>query len=204
MRNPIKYLIIVAALAMSPMTAAAGGNGGSGASADADAAAAAVAMLKSGDAFSFGASVGAAECAKAFNVLGLVAGSKTDYSCAIVKAAAMGYQAGLLTKAEARTAFMIGLCKMGVCMGETAKDSARIARGTKAIDVPTPAATSASTKSSPNGAITVKVLASSKTEITLRVQGVVYSVKGDKLDRWNSGAKLNFGGTKLRKSDLPA
>lgn len=74
----------------------------------------------------------------------------------------------------------------------------------KEASAPPVSKTAVSTKSSPAGAITVKVLASSADEMKLRVNGKVYVLSGKALSQFKSGAKLTFGAAKLRMSDLPA
>lgn len=183
----MKLLKVLAVLSMTfvPMTAFAGGAGGS--VAEAVAVAGASANVNGGKSYNLGGSVGAAQCANAFSILG-VAASMSDKGCDLVMASVQGYQAGLTTKTEARAIYFAGVKKMGVTLKTKSSEATTTAVSTK----------------NPAGSITVKVLSSSATEVTLRVNGTVYSVKDENLATWKSGGKLNFGGAKLRMKDLPA
>lgn len=68
-----------------------------------------------GKSYSFGGSVGAAQCANAFNVLGIGA-SMSDKGCDLVMASTAGYQSGLTSKAEARAIYFEGVKRMGVTL----------------------------------------------------------------------------------------
>lgn len=77
--------------------------------------ASASANVDGGKSYSFGGSVGAAQCANAFNILG-VGASMSDTGCELVMASTAGYQSGLTTKAEARAIYFAGIKHMGVTL----------------------------------------------------------------------------------------
>ena len=77
--------------------------------------ASASANVDGGKSYSFGGSVGAAQCANAFNILG-VGASMSDTGCELVMASTAGYQSGLTNKAEARAIYFAGIKHMGVTL----------------------------------------------------------------------------------------
>lgn len=144
-----------------------------------------------------GASIGGAYCVDTV-VIGPFGGSKTMRPCVAAQVAESAGKLGTMSAAEVRAIQLAVLKDVGYVLKPADKSTA-------STKDKAPAKTTVATKSSPaDGAITVKVLASSATEMKLRVNGMVYVVKGEKLATWKSGGKLNFDGAKLRMSDLPA
>lgn len=96
-------MTLIAALGLAlAAPAMATGSGGGGVNSSAGASAKSEAVVNGGDSFSWGGSVGAAECAEAIQFLGILGHSTTNKVCLLAKTTAMNCKAGYLTKGECR------------------------------------------------------------------------------------------------------
>lgn len=98
------------------------------------------ANVTTGKSYALGGSVGAAECANAFNILGIGA-SQSDKGCELVKSSIAAYQAGMISKGEARAIYFAGVEDMGVKLrypgGEATAKLPAPAKATAAEPAPT-------------------------------------------------------------------